>query len=111
MPTLVINAPRYQAKNQPKSKRSFSKTIEIGIGKGYALNSKILPRVQKASKVIVLDKSAQNEATGLIDKINSTGQKTGNGILRYDIYMSKLERSKNYRHGCVPLNRNGVAII
>jgi hypothetical protein len=106
MPTLVINAPSYQAK--ANSKRSFSQTMSTGIGDDYALNSKILPLAQKARDVILLDKTARKKATGVITKIAATGNKTRSGIPRFDIHMTGLKP-------CVykpeSLNRNGVAII
>jgi len=103
MPTLVINAPSYHI-----SKRSFSKTISTGIGNDYALNRKILPMAQKASNVIVLDKTARKKAVGVITKIVTTGNKTRSGIPRFDIHIEDL---KTCKYKPESLNRNGVAII
>ncbi len=103
MLTLVINAPRYQI-----SRRSFSETMEIGIGNNYALNRNILVQAKKAHNVILLDKTARKKATGVIDKIVATGNMTRSGIPRFDIYMKNLTACE---YASEKLNRNGVNII
>ncbi len=113
MPTLVINAPKYQA--EKNLKRSFSKTISTGIGDDYALNKKILSGLKRAKSsgtvitVIVLDKSTRKKATGILDKIVATGNVTGNFVFRFNIYISKLKTCPHYKSES--LNRNGVALI
>lgn len=106
MTTLVLNAPSYQV--NANSFRSFSKTIEKGIGESYALNSKVLHLAQTARSVILLDKSARRKATGIITKIVATGAKTRNGIPQFDIHMSDLEECA---YKSESLNRNGVSVI
>lgn len=107
MPTLVINAPSYQT--EKNSRQSFEQTLKSNVGKGYALNRNILPLAMKAKKVIILDKTTKRKATGLIDLIIATGEKTNNGIPRFNIVMSGLKVSDIYEPES--LNRNGVSII
>jgi hypothetical protein len=106
MATLVLNAPKYQAKIH--GKQSYQNTLNSCIGIGYALSSRIRTSVAEGDEVLLLDKNSQKAAKGKIVRIEATGVFTENKIQRFNIHIGGFV-------GCeyvnVSLNRNGVAII
>jgi hypothetical protein len=105
MYSLVLNAPKQQ-ENQ-KDKKSFRETLATGIGEGYALNKKILSKIQEGCKVILLSKDQKLRAEGILEKLIPT-IKTKNHIQRFNI---KIKNFKKVEYKDEKLNRNGVNIV
>ena len=107
MSTLVIHTPPSEVRQNQK--RSFHQTIETGVGRGYALNSRIYEQVSSGAPVVVICKAHKKQAEGLIRQLVPT-EKTGNGIQRYDVVIVGLHITP-FTHGATKLNRNGVAVV
>ena len=117
MPSIVIHAPEYQVVQ--KDKKSFKDTFGTGIGRGYALNKKILRQIPQVGmirpgwRVALLCKYKRLRAEGDLIKLEPAIKDgkpwfTKNHIRRYNIYTENFEIVP-YRSEA--LNRNGVAVI
>jgi hypothetical protein len=103
---LILHAP-HQRENALKS--SFEEIIQSHIAKGFAINSKLHALTKTNMKVVVLRKDRLlRRAEGRLVNIVATGNKTGNGIPRYDIRIANLKQCK---YEPEKLNRNGVNIV
>lgn len=105
LPTLVINAPH--DKTETENKRSFASTLALGIGQGYAINSKLHPLVKDGCKVILLCKDLKLRAEGTVIKLVPV-EKAKNGMQRYDVHMSNL---RTIEYAPERLGRTGVAVL
>jgi len=117
MPSLVIHAPDYQLA-RPDT-RSFEDMLEMGIGRGYALNSTILRQLPPAGPippgwgVVLLCNNRGLRAEGELVRLEPAVRDgrpwfTKNHIRRYDVHVRNFEMV-TYRPEA--LNRNGVAVI
>lgn len=106
MPTLVIHAPDARAR---EGKTSFEYILEKGIGDGYAIYEKDYFRLSEGSGVVLLRKDGnKRRAEGRLVRLAETGDKTPQGITRYNVYFRDM-REVPYRPE--RLNRFGVAVI
>jgi hypothetical protein len=101
---LVIHAPK--SKVQSENKRSFERTLETGIGDGYAVTRNELALLTPGLNVVLLDKDTRRRAEGELVKLEPNGW-TRSGIQRYDVYTSNL---KVVPYRPERLNRRGIAI-
>jgi hypothetical protein len=104
MPSLIINAPRQQ--EIERNAQSFEKTFSTGIGKSYAINSKLFHQIHPGYTVVLLSKDRKLRAEGELIRLIPT-YKTKNGIQRYDVHVRGFVKVQ-YRSE--RLNRNGVAL-
>jgi hypothetical protein len=107
MSTLVIHAPNYQV--ILNNKKSFQKTLDDGIGKGYAINQRLLKQIHNGCPVILLSKDEKRRATGTLEElVVRNGDITNNHIQRYNVHINDL---CEVPYQSEELNRNGVAVI
>ena len=109
--TLVIHAPYWKGK--PGSPYSFETYLKKSWGKGYAIYQKDVSKLPAGSKVILLrnDKN-KRRAEGVLVKLDPTGEKTPQGIQRYDVYIKNLKEVLPYNYKPEEkLNRCGVAVF
>jgi hypothetical protein len=104
MLSLVISAPRQQ--EIERNAQSFEKTVSTGIGKDYAINSKLFHQIHPGCKVVLLSKDRKLRAEGELIRLVPTN-KTKNGIQRYDVHVSGFVKVQYHSER---LNRNGVAL-
>ena len=88
MTTLYLSAP--DAKAEAEGKRSYLRTLETGIGDGYAIPKGDAAKCLPGCKVVLLSKDRGQRAEGKLTMLKETGEKTGNGILRYDVHIEDL---------------------
>lgn len=106
MPTLVISAPKERVGVGPTYK-SFGDTYASGIGRDYAIVSRLAEQITPGWRVVLLSKDEHKRAEGqLVQLVEAT--KAGNGIQRYDVHIRNL---KMVPYVPEDLNRNGVAVI
>lgn len=104
MTILVIHAPQRQS-----GKKSFKAVLDDGIGKGYAIGRKHIPKLTSGSKVVLLAKDLELRAEGLLSKPpEPTDKYTPQGIRRYNIYIKGL---KKVPYKPEDLNHWGISII
>ena len=90
MTTLIIHTPD---KKSECGSRSFEGVFETGIGKGYALSNSEVSRLDRGDVVgvVVLRKDKRKRrAEGRLVQIELSGNKTPQGLKRYDIHMKDL---------------------
>lgn len=109
--TLVIHAP--ENKLGRDDTKSFDDTFRTGIGKAYALNSKIFSKISPGCRVVLLCKVKKRRAEGQLVWLepaikDDSPWVTENGIQRYDVFVENFEKTP-YKPEA--LNRNGVAVI
>jgi hypothetical protein len=109
MPTLVLNAPRDKVRTE--GKHSFEQSFQDRVGHGYAIPLKYAESIQSNPSrwtVVLLDKYTGDRVEGKLIKLEETGEKTSQGILRYDVYTTQLKR---VAYKSESLTRTGIAIL
>lgn len=108
MTTLILHAPRWRA--NVGDAKTFARTLRDGVGKGYILSQSQLAECQPGSAVWLLSKDDKTRAVGTLDRLKLVAP-AGNGMRRYDVYMSHLEIAPFRQSDAkIPLSRWGVAV-
>jgi|SRR5262245_6655920 len=105
MATLIIHAPQEMVAQE--SKRSFDRTIQLGIGEAYAIPKAEADLLAPGDKVVVLSKDEKRRAEGTLVKLVQNGE-TETGMKRYDVHMQDL---KPVPYKSEPLERTGVSVV
>ena len=108
MRTLLLSAPK--DKNTATGlHKSFSTILSNRIGPEYAIYGTLLGQISPGMKVIVFERVARRQAEGTVATIVHTGNKTGQGVRRYNISIPDLHEVQYSRPPQV--NRCGVGIV
>ena len=86
--TLYLNVP--EAKVNSDDKRSYRDTLRAAIGNGYAIPLGDAHRCLPNCRVVLLCQERRQRAEGTLKLLEETGEKTGSGMLRYDVHMTGL---------------------
>jgi hypothetical protein len=109
MPTLVLNAPRDKVRTE--GKHSFEQSLQDRVGHGYAIPLKYAETIQSTLSswiVVLLDKYTRDRVEGKLVRLEKTGEKTSQGILRYDVHTTQLKRVP---YKSESLTRTGIAVL
>jgi hypothetical protein len=107
MATLYLGTPDSRAKY---GSRSFEEVQETRIGRAYALSKREAQTLKPGDNVVVLRKDRyQIRAEGKLRKIEFTGEITGNGLCRFNVYIDELT-SVEYHSG-PDLKHTGVLLV
>jgi hypothetical protein len=105
MPTLIIHAPRYKARQE--GYRSFDRTIKRRVGEGFAIPKADFGRLGQGDKVVVLSKDEKRRAEGTLVRLVPNG-KTKTGMKKYDVRIRGLNVVK---YKPERLGRTGVSVV
>jgi len=107
MPTLYLSAPRNKDAATALHK-NFSTILASGKGPEYAIARRWVTQLKNGMKVVIFNRADQRQAEGLLIAVNLTGQKTPQGILRYDVIIRGLREAPFSNPPAV--DRFGVAV-
>jgi len=105
MATLIIHAPKERA--VAEGKRSFDRTIRLGIGEAYAIPKAKAERLDRGDKVVVLSKDEKRRAEGRLVRLVRNSE-TESGMKSYDVHIEDLQEVP---YMAEPLGRTGVSVI
>ena len=107
MATLYLGTPHYRAKY---GARSFEEVMETRIGRAYALSKYDAQTLKSGDNIVVVRKDRyHSRAEGKLQKIEFTGQITGNHLRRYNVHIDELTLVEY--HPGPDLGRGGVPLV
>jgi hypothetical protein len=89
MSTLFLSAPRGKSAASTLH-RTFNTILQSGVGPDYAIASKWILQISPGMKVVVFDRDDRRRAEGRLNSVATSGEKTGQGILRYHVHIRDL---------------------
>ncbi len=107
MTTLYLNVP--QDKVDGAGKKSYSDTVNSGVGSGYAIPLKQAMLCVPGSFVVLLCQATRQRAQGKLTMLTPTGETTGGGMVRYDVYMEDLATAP-YQPAPANFGRTGILV-
>jgi hypothetical protein len=105
VPTLIIHAPK--EKVDAEGHPSFARTLDSGVGEGYAISKADAARLGPGDAVVVLSKDERRRAEGRLEKLVPNGR-TESGMQRYDVHIKDL---KVVDYKPERLGRTGVSVV
>ena len=108
MTTLYLNAPQHKAHAQ--GKRSFAKTLHTAVGDGYAIPKADAAQCLPGCRVVLLCQDRRQRAEGRLKTLKETGEKTGSGMRKYDVYIEALAEVP-YSPPPSALRRTGILVV
>jgi hypothetical protein len=105
----MLNAPSDKVRTE--GKHSFEQSLRDRFGHGYAIPLKYAEAIQSDPSswiVVLLDKYTRDRVEGKLVKLERTGEKTSQGILRYDVHTAQLRR---VTYKSESLTRTGIVIL
>lgn len=108
MTTLHLNVPKDKADGE--GKKSYADTLASAIGSGYAIPMGQAVKCVSGSDVVLLCQITGQRAQGRIKALKPTGEKTGSGMVRYDVHREDLE-AVPYRSAPANFGRTGVLVV
>ncbi len=108
MTTLYLNVPKDKADGE--GKKSYADTLNSAVGSGYAIPIKQAMQCVPGSSVVLLCQATRQRAQGKITKLAQTGETTGSGMVRYDVYMEDL-MPVAYCPAPAHFRRTGVLVV
>jgi hypothetical protein len=86
MTTLYLSAP-IDKNSATALHKDFATIVAESKGPEYAIARKWLPLILPGMKAVVFNRPSQKRAEGTVVSVTPTGQKTPQGILRYDVFL------------------------
>lgn len=108
MTTLYLNVPKDKVDGE--GKKSYADTLASAIGSGYAIPMGQAMQCAAGSNVVLLCQVTGQRAEGKLKTLKLTGEKAGNGMVRYDVYMEDLA-AVPYRPAPANFGRTGVLVM
>lgn len=108
MTTLYLNVPKDKVDGE--GKKSYADTLASAIGGGYAMSMDNALKCVPGSSVVLLCQATGQRAQGKVKALKMTGEVTGSGIVRYDVYMEDLE-AVPYRPAPANFGRTGILFV
>ena len=107
MVILYLNVPKDKVDDQDK--KSYEDTLNSALGSGYAMSMENALKCVPGSAVVLLCQATEQRAQSRIKALKLTGEKTGGGMVRYDVHMEDLT-SVPYRPAPANFGRTGVLV-
>ncbi len=108
MTTLYLNVPKDKVDGE--GKKSYADTLKSAIGSGYAIAMRQAVQCVPGSNVVLLCQATGQRAQGRIKELKPTGETTGSGMVRYDVYMEDLA-AVSYQPAPANFGRTGVLVV
>jgi hypothetical protein len=89
--------------------RTFSSILINHVGPEYAIYGNLVGQIIPGMKVVLFERIGRRQAEGVVASLNPSGNKTAQGISRYNVVIRNLHEVHytNPPH----VNRCGVAIV
>jgi hypothetical protein len=84
MPTLYLSAPK-DKDTASALHRDFNTIRASKVGPEYAIARKWLQQIVPGMRVVVFNRADRMQAEGSVGAVNPTGQRTAQGLLRYNV--------------------------
>lgn len=108
MTTLYLNVLKDKADGA--GEKSYADTLKSAIGSGYAMSMDNALKCVSGSDVVLLCQATGQRAQGKIKALKLTVEKTGSGMVRYDVYMEDIA-AVPYRPAPANFGRAGVLVV
>ena len=89
--------------------KTFNSILAASTGPDYAIAKKWVVQITSGMKVVVFNRAEQKQAEGVVSGLTPTGNKTGQGLVRYDVLIRGLIKV-SYTHP-PQVDRFGVAVV
>ncbi len=108
MTTLYLNVPK--DKVDGAGKKSYEDTMKSAVGSSYAIPMSQAVQCVSGSDVVLLCQATGQRTEGKRTELKPTGETTGSGMVRYDVYMEDLTPMP-YRPAPSSFGRTGVLVV
>lgn len=108
MIALYLNAPEWRVGIEKC--RSFQDMLTTSVGGGYAIPKGNAAQCLPGCMVVLLSQDGKLRAEGKLKALTETGEKTGSGMLRYDVHIMELKKVP-YSPPSAPLRRTEILVV
>ena len=108
MTTLYLNVPKDKVDGE--GKKSYQETLNSAVGSGYAIPRGSAMQCVPGLRVVLLCQATRQRAQGKMKELKPTGEKAGNGIMRYDVHLEEVSAAP-YAPAPANFRRTGVLVV